>query len=430
MRAVSTYNNGQPYREAKGHVAPRDAVVNHNSTVHPITEGFPTAAEFHRAFIRELKIRCYQPNTIRSYGSILSRFLRWFGNLPHRVTREDVRCFLEDLVDGGARSDWVSQHLAVIRTAFDKLNGRQVTLGLATPRKPKRVPLVLSETEVRVILEAACSLRDKLLIGLMYATGMRISEAVRIRWCDIDFDRRVVNVWQAKGRSDRQVTLPQSFTPILQELAANFRPDAFVFPGEKKGKHLSPRTGERIVTRTVALTGIRKRVTPHSFRHAFATHLLEHGTDIRFIQKLLGHVRLETTTIYTKVAVPRGDAVPSPLDRIGLGGGSPPVTNAPPKSESVGMLRIQLVDGGVEQSRFRVDIYEGPATGPASVQLDDVLVREHGCGWLAVEIPPAELWAAGLERLGAACRRRVQSPEFFQRLQSELIRRHLSACRQ
>lgn len=415
--SISTYNNGQPYRIARGQAAPRSDVVNHNQTVHPIVRGFPTAAQFHRAFVRELKIRLYQPNTIRAYSNALRRFLRWFGNMPHRVTQEDARCFLEDLVDGGAQSDWVSQHLTVLRVAFDKLNGRQITLGLATPRKPKRMPLILSEDEVKRILEAAPSLRDKLFIGLMYATGMRVSEVTRLRWRDIDFDRRIVSVWQAKGRSDRQVTLPKSFQPLLKELATRFHGDDYLFPGQRKGKHLSTRTGERIVKRTTELAGIQKKVTPHSFRHAFATHLLEHGTDIRFIQKLLGHVRLETTTIYTRVATPRNNAVTSPLDRIHAQGAAVATTQPP----QVGRLRFTLHERNTNTATFTLEI--SSIKSGKTVTLHPIVLRAKGPGWLATELPPTERWETQLRELDPACRARIESHEFFNRIQTELTKR-------
>ena len=383
---------------ARGQLAPRENVVDRYSTVHPIVSGFPTTAQFHRAFVRELKIRCYQPKTIKSYRNILSRFLKWFGNMPHKVSREDVRCYLEDLVDGGAKSDYISQSLAVIRTAFDKFNGRQVTLGLATPRRPKRVPVVLSENEVRQILQAARSLRDKLLIGLMYATGMRISEVTKLRWNDFDFQRLTVSIWNAKGKSDRQVTLPQSYAPLLKELASRFSKTDFVFPGERKsGRFLTARTGQRIVARTVQLAGISKRITPHGFRHAFATHLLEHGTDIRFIQKLLGHVRLETTTIYTKVAVLKQTAVTSPLDRVMATPATRPTAEAGPRP--VGQMSIQVHRETKHVAAATLSIQSLANRRAAPVVLGGIRLTQSRPGWVAIELPHVDEWAPGLEML-------------------------------
>ena len=274
----------------------------------------PTAGEFMSRILRELKIRFYKQPTIRSYRTILGNFLRWFGNRPHLITREDVRCYLEVLVDGGAGSSWVSVHISAIRTAFDKMCGRSVTLGLQTPRKAKRLPVVLSPQEVTRLLEAAPSLRDKLLLGLMYATGMRVSEVVKVRYRDLDFHRRIINVWQGKGRTDRQVMLPMSFEPVLKGLASAYDADEYLFPGERAGRHLSPRTVRRVMARAVQIADIRKAGHPHSLRHSCATHLFENNTDVRRIPKLLGPAKLETTTIYTKVATKSNEAVQSPLD--------------------------------------------------------------------------------------------------------------------
>lgn len=197
-----TYNNGKPYRPARGRYAPRASVEDHLAPARAVVQldrQCPTAVLFIRQIVRELKIRCYKRKTIKTYHNVLAGFLRWFGNQPHLVTQEDVRCFLEVLVDGGASSSWVSIHLSAIRTAFDKMCGRSITLGLETPRRPKRLPVVLSAREVKRLLEAAPSMRDKLLLGLMYATGVRVSEVVRLKWRDVDFDRQCINVWQGKG---------------------------------------------------------------------------------------------------------------------------------------------------------------------------------------------------------------------------------------
>jgi site-specific recombinase XerD len=132
----------------------------------------------------------------------------------------------------------------------------------------------------------------------MYATGLRASEVVRLRWQDIDFDRRAIRVWQGKGRTDRYVMLPKCFETMLKHLAEAHRDEPYhLFMGAKRNRHLSPRSAKRAMERAVKISGICKPATCHSLRHSFATHLFEHGTDIRYIQKFLGHMRLETTTI-------------------------------------------------------------------------------------------------------------------------------------
>ena len=191
---VGTYNNGQPYTPARGRYAPRERVGDRLAATHAVVDlsrQRPSATDFLRAIVRELRIRFYQPKTVKAYRNALAALLRWFGGPPHGISRESVREYLETLVDGGGSSSWVGINLSAIRTAFDKMCGREVTLGLETPRRPKRLPVVLSPQEIQRLLQAAPSLRDKLLLGLMYATGVRVSEVCRLRWRDFDFDRRV-----------------------------------------------------------------------------------------------------------------------------------------------------------------------------------------------------------------------------------------------
>ena len=264
----------------------------------------PTTAELIAAVARELKIRFYQPKTRKAYEGVLRAFLAWWGAAPHTVTREGVRGWLELLVDGGAQASWVSVHVSCLRTVFDKLCQQEVPLGLVTPRRAHKLPVVLSADEVARLLSAAVSQRDKLVLGLMDATGMRVSEVSRLRAGDIEFDRQVIRVVEGKGRKDRLVMLPHSFHALLRTAVAHLPAAGFLFPSpDEEGRHVSPRTIELAMALTCRLAGIAKPATPHTLRHAFATHLLESGTDIRFIQKLLGHAKLETTTIYARVAV-------------------------------------------------------------------------------------------------------------------------------
>jgi site-specific recombinase XerD len=452
----------------------------------PVVQGFPTADEFVAKIVREMRIRFYQPHSIKNYRNALRSFLNWYGGPPHRVTREDVREYLLYLVDAQLSSSTVSSHLSAIRTAFDKMCRRQVTLGLTTPRRPKKLPVVLSVEEVQRLLEATPSLRDKLLLGLMYATGMRVGEVVRLRWRDFDFERRLVNVWQGKGRSDRQVMLPRTLEPLLKRLSAQFTGDDYVFPagkasrpdrlagrrrchpdvagaatGNSRRRHLSPRTVERVMHRAVRIAGIRKHATPHSLRHSFACHTYEYTCDLRKIQKILGHVRLETTTIYVKVARPvDNEEVTSPLDVLckKRAAGS---ASRPPAKPSVGRLRIhvqpepsraadalapsplpaQRSSGG--EGRVRGGIFSPAArphdrpgsrqakvtleipTDTRPVYLTGIVAREIRRGWVNLEIPPWENWDEPLRRLSPPQRQRIEEPEFYELLQREIPRRLL-----
>ena len=418
--SISTYNNGQPYRQPNGRAAAALPGVAHTATHHAIIRGTPTAARFIATVVEEMRLRNYARSSWENYQTALRGFLRWFGDRPHRVTRDDVRRYLLFLVDAGQSSSWVSVNLSAIRTAFDKLCNRQVTLGLATPRRPTTLPVVLSEKEVRRLLEAAPRLHDKLVLALMYATGLRVSEASRIRWRDVDFDRQVIKVWQGKGKTDRQVVLPQSLRGLLQDLSRTAAPDDFVFRGERAKRHISPRTVQRIMQRAVDIAGIGKRATPHTLRHTFATHAFEYGCDIRRIQKQLGHVRLDTTTIYVKVARPSDPAaMTSPLDKLA---GQQRTQAACPR---VGSLRIRLDPQPSENGLRRALATLLIRGARESVELAGIGVREIRPGWVTLEIPPFETWQATLSRLTTAEQQRIAEPAFFEILQHELPRRLL-----
>ena len=298
---------------------------------------------------------------------------------------------------------------------------------------------LLSRIEVMRLLEAAVSLRDKLLLGLLYATGVRVSEVVRLRWRDLDFDRLVVNVWQGKGRTDRTVMLPETFHPLLQNLSKEFEASDYVFPGQKKGRHLSPRTAQRIMQRAVHLANIGKRATCHSLRHGFACHLLEDGTDIRFIQKLLGHVKLETTTIYTKVAAPRRPQA-SPLDTlIGDASGSRTQRCVDRLSDALARSRRDFVPVKHTVGRMKIHMRATPGTsvsdGQAQVTIEILTdsrpvyltgtrVSQPRRGWLNLEIPPLEDWAEALLWLTPAQRERIESADFFDLLRDQIQARY------
>lgn len=421
MVTIATYPNGQVYTLPRGRYAPRQRVNDQLEVSNSVVQGCPDTNEFIDRIIREMRLRFYQPKTIKSYANALRALLRWFGGSPHRLTREDVREYLLYLVDAGASSAWVSVNLSAIRTAFDKMCHRQVTLGLASPRRPKKLPVVLSVPEVQRLLQATPSLGDKLLLGLMYATGMRVSEVARLRYRDLDFDRKLINVWQGKGRSDRQVMLPETFSPLLNQLAENSPQDDYLFPGANQGRHVSPRTAERIMARAVRISGIRKRATPHTLRHSFATHTFENGCDIRHIQKILGHVRLETTTIYVKVAKPAdGQSIPSPLDVTTRSMNS----RNPSTSPAVGQLRIHVkTESGEKHRQAKVTL--GIQTDTRPVYLTGIVAKEIRPGWVSLDIPPLEKWEEPFRWFTPQQRERIESPEFYELLQREIPKRLL-----
>lgn len=403
------------YRVARGRFAPRGAVEDVLGSGAPVIDleaARPSVDRFLREIERELKIRFYQPKTRRIYLQSLRGFFAASRLSPHTADREAIRNYLELLVDGGASASWVGVQLSALRTAFDKLCFRGITAGLRCPRRPKKLPVVLSEPEMVRLLDCAPSRRDKLLLGLMYATGMRVSEVVRLRWRDVDFPRALIKVHQGKGRKDRMVMLPESLAPTLRQWHRPHAPETFVFCSSRSPlRHVSPRTAERAVVRAAEIANIPKRVTAHSLRHSFATHMLEHGTDIRFIQRLLGHVHLDTTRLYTHVASIRAQRVPSPLDRLLL----PSRAEAP--FEPVGKLGITIARGEGAKHRVVLSIQRDEG---ANVELHGIALHEPRPGWVALDVPPLEQWQEQLALLTPAQRERLQEASFYQTLQVRL----------
>ncbi len=422
------------WRPAHGRYAPRGAVVD-RLAVNPAVVDLDVADaacgvdDFVARIDRELKIRFYQPKTRKSYRLAVGGFLRWLGRGPAHATREDVRNWLELLVDGGARSSWVSVHLSALRTAFDKMCLRSITVGLCTPRRASTLPVVLSTEEVARLLSGAPSARDKLLLGLLYATGMRVSEVVRLRFRDLHFKRNSIRVEQGKGRKDRIVMLPKSFAPLLERLGALHAGSDFLFPNvEDARRHLCPRTAQRAMQRAVRLARIEKPATCHSLRHSFATHLLENGTDIRFIQNLLGHLRLETTTIYTKLAVLHGKGATSPLDLLVQKAGTTPAVPStmtrevppkpPPRTGKLGISLVKKRQGTAQWGEVTLTV-----RGEPSVTLGGIVVREPRRGFLCLELPPLEDWEPSLSFLEKDVRSRFEDTDFYESLRDAIAKR-------
>lgn len=414
---IHTYNDGQPYKFARGRNATKEPIEIRSSTCHPIIRGRPTTEAFIRVVERELKIRAYRRNTVRKYVSNLSKFLGWFGQRPNLVTTESVKQFMELLVDGGTEASTLACYLASIRTAFDKFCGRDITLGMVTPRKSKKLPVVPSREEVVRLINAANCMRDKLLIGLMYAAGFRVSEISKLQWKNIDFDRKQIWIRDGKGAVDRIVFLPNTFAEQLKRMSLDCSGNEFVFPGARSGKHLSPRTIERVVSRARLNANIKKVLTPHCLRHAFATHLLENGTDIRFVQKLLGHARIETTTIYTRLARPNKNQVSSPLDKISIAG-NPGKSQAMKEESRIKVESRRLSDGKLSATIHIVE-------GHRRYEIPDVFVHATSNGWVEIQMPNLTDWMAKCQ-YPFELRQEISAQPFYELIRRQLIGHFLS----
>ena len=272
-----------------------------------------------RRMIDDMTIRNLSPATQRSYLHAVSKFSRHFGRSPDTLGLEEVRDFQVHLVSKGVSWGSLNQVVCALRFFYG------VTLGEATiperipyARTPRKLPVVLSADEVARFFEAVSGLRSRAALTTAYAAGLRASEVAGLLIEDIDSDRGVIRVRHGKGAKDRDVMLSPQLLGILRTYWRLARPRRFLFPGRDEGRSINPTVLHAACRSAAKAAGLAKRVTLHTLRHSFATHLLENGADIRIIQALLGHANLSSTARYTHVASHTIRATPSPLDRLSV----------------------------------------------------------------------------------------------------------------
>jgi site-specific recombinase XerD len=258
--------------------------------------------------------------TRKAYLSNVKKFAGFFGRSPRELGREEVVTYLRHLTEAGASASVVGCHQAAITFLFEKTLGRaQVTYGLGRPKVARKLPVVPSGEEVAAILSAPISPLSRMVLTVMYACGLRISEACGLMVDAIDSKRGLIHVRGGKGNKDRYVMLSPVLLTMLRSYWKEVNPPRpYLFPGRSPSRPVDQDLIRAELHIAVRHAGITKRVTPHCLRHAFATHLLEQGVDTRVIQVLLGHSSSRTTAIYTHVAVNFVGTIVSPLDRLGL----------------------------------------------------------------------------------------------------------------
>ena len=261
---------------------------------------------------RVLTLRNYSRATRKSYSGCIRRFLQKFPNEMCKLNKKTVEDFLLELFKNGSSAQTVTSYLQAIQFYYREVVGIQIDLQIKTPKRPSRLPVVLSHTEIELILSNVMNEKHRTMIALAYGAGLRVSELTDLRAGNIDFDEGVVYIYQGKGRKDRITLLPQVLLGQLHSCVSGKCKNDFLFESERGGR-LSSRSIQKVFTRALKKTGINKPATFHSLRHSFATHILEQGTDLRFIQKLLGHSNIRTTQRYTHVSTVALRAIQSPL---------------------------------------------------------------------------------------------------------------------
>ena len=256
------------------------------------------------------------------------RFAAWLKRSPETTTVDEVRLFQLHLMETGTSIQTRNRTMTGLRFLF-RVSMRRLDLSneIHHIKEPTRIPQILSTEEAARLLTMAGNLQVRVLLSIGYGSGLRVSEVVRLKVKHIDKSLGIIRVEQGKGRKDRHVMLSPQILALLHRWwpmrsRANDEgvpvAERWLFPGRGDGCHLTPRQVSRLFQQALATSGITKRVTLHALRHSFATHLFDRGTDIRTIQALLGHEKLETTARYTRVATGHITAVESPLDRLDM----------------------------------------------------------------------------------------------------------------
>src|SRR5438045_885883 len=272
-----------------------------------------------RRMIEDMTIRKLAPKTQQGYIRIIKDFAAFLGRSPDTASFEDVRRFQLHLAANGAHIPILNHTVAALRFFFRVTLKRSDIIEHTTfLHEPRKLPVVLSPEEVARLLDAASGLKYKAALSVAYGAGLRAAEVVSLKVSDIDGKRMVIRVEQGKGRKDRNVMLSPHLLELLRAWWKAARPQGWLFPGQNRVNPLTTRQLNRACHIAAHMADIKKRVSLHTLRHSFATHLLEQNTDIRVIQVLLGHAKLENTALYTRVATKTISQVVSPLERIAL----------------------------------------------------------------------------------------------------------------
>jgi integrase/recombinase XerD len=286
-----------------------------------------TVSPLRQRMVEDMAARKLGPHSQRSHIYSCKRFAAFLKRSPDTATADDIRRFQLHLAEAGLSIGNRNRIMTGVKFLFRvTLRRHDLAAEIYHLPGPQKLPLTMSTTEAERLLTMAGSLRDQIMLSLGYGCGLRAGEIVRLKDGDIDSAQMIIRIVQSKGRKDRHVMLPPELLVSLRQWW-KLRPTRFdagvptgerwLFPGRRQGQHLTYRQLSRLFHESVAAAGITKRVSLHSLRHSFATELLEKGTDIRYIQALLGHSKLDTTSRYTRVATGRIATIDSPLKHLG-----------------------------------------------------------------------------------------------------------------
>ncbi|CAM4060466.1 tyrosine-type recombinase/integrase [Saccharibacillus endophyticus] len=301
----------------------REQVDNHNKlrqqemTPVPLEEPQVWSSDRKKDLQDALRARGYSGKTVKAYTLQVQRFFNEVLLNEKEINDAVVQKYSLKLLEKDLSHAYVNQAISALKFYFRHVLKRPNSNGYVRPKKESKLPDVLSLGEVARLLKSVKNLKHRAMLIVTYTSGLRVGEVVRLRPEDCDRERNVVKVRQGKGRKDRQTLLSETANAVLDQYIQQEKPDGWLFPGQKEGRHLTERSAQKVFEKALIQAEIQKEVSIHSLRHSFATHLLENGIDLRYIQELLGHQSVRTTERYTHVSRRDIGRIQSPLDRLG-----------------------------------------------------------------------------------------------------------------
>ena len=267
------------------------------------------------SYLQKLELRQYAYNTAKSYISAFERFINYHSKMAlEDISENEINSYLQHLVHRSFSDSYINISINAIKFYYEVVMGMPSRFySIDRPKRKKKLPTVLNKSEIQSILRAISNLKHRCIISLIYSAGLRRSELINLKISDIDSNRMMLFIKGGKGHKDRYTLLSEKSLTDLRKYYRMYKPRVYLFEGPG-GRPYSASSLRKILDRAVKRVGIRKRVTLHTLRHSFATHLLENGVDLRYIQTLLGHNSSQTTEIYTHVAKHQLQSIKSPLD--------------------------------------------------------------------------------------------------------------------
>jgi integrase/recombinase XerD len=263
-----------------------------------------------------METRNYSPRSVTSYVSMLANAAKYFHRSPEDLSAEEIKKYLHYCAqDRGLSVSTINQTISAFKILFQDVLGKPwEKIKIKRPRKNKHLPDILSKEEIGKIIRLTTNQKHKVIIAILYSSGLRREELLNLKIRDIDSNRMLIRVRNGKGNKSRDTLLAQNTLELLRNYYRKYHPVEYLFESFRPGIPYSGTSVEKVVQRAVQRAGVTKHIYPHSLRHAFATHLLEQGTNLKVIQKLLGHTSMRSTMIYLHLAKPDYTDVRSPLD--------------------------------------------------------------------------------------------------------------------